>query len=177
MKLQTGNPAPVLQTQDVFGNFVDLSALHGRKVMLSFYRYASCPVCNLRMHELIQSYPQFKQQNLELIAVFQSSVAAITSTVGRQDAPFAIIPDPELELYKRFGVESRWRGLLSLRVIRAAFRAFAEGFLPGAINGPVHRVPADFLIDEDGRIAVAYYGKTIDDHLSLESIQAWLQAH
>lgn len=176
MKLYAGNPTPPLKTIDHFGNPVDLNALKGRKVMLSFYRYASCPVCNLRMHELIQAHPHLKQQNLELIAVFQSPASAIASTVGRQDAPFSIIPDPKLELYKRFGVESRWRGMLALRVIRAALKAFAKGFLPGAINGPVHRVPADFLIDENGQIAVAYYGKTIDDHLPLESIKSWLQA-
>lgn len=175
MKLQPGNSVPPFKTWDHIGNPVDLTTLKGRKVMLSFYRYASCPVCNLRMHELIKAHAQLQQQNLELIAVFQSPAAIIASTVGRQDAPFAIVPDPELELYKRFGVESSWRGMLSFRVIAAALKAFAKGFLPGVINGPVNRVPADFLIDEQGQIVVAYYGKTIDDHLPLATIQTWLQ--
>jgi hypothetical protein len=39
----------------------------------------------------------------------------------------------------------------------------------------VHRTPADFLIDADGRIAVAHYGRDIGDHLSLPYIERWLQ--
>jgi len=37
-------------------------------------------------------------------------------------------------------------------------------------DGNMNRIPADFLIDENGKIAIAYYGKNISDHLPLETI-------
>jgi peroxiredoxin Q/BCP len=174
MRLSAGSPAPSLITTDFLGDSVDLAALRGRPVLLSFYRYASCPICNLRMHAIIQAYPQWSAQGLAVIAVFQSPAESITQYVGRQDAPFPIVPDPHMALYRRFGVEARWRGLLSLQVMSAALRAFRQGFLPGRVEGPMQRTPADFLIDAQGQIALAHYGADIDDHVPLGTIAQWL---
>ena len=174
MRLSPGSNAPQLTTVDFLGTALDLEALRGKPVLLSFYRYASCPVCNLRVHSVIESYPAWAADGLAVVAVFQSSGESIRQHVGRQDAPFPIVPDPEMELYKRFGVETRWRGLLSWRVIKAALRAFAKGYLPGKVDGPFQRTPADFLIDADGRIALAHYGRDIDDHVPLDTVSGWL---
>jgi hypothetical protein len=38
------------------------------------------------------------------------------------------------------------------------------------------KMPADFLIGPDGRIVEAYYGRDIGDHLSIERIDALLDA-
>ena len=174
MRLSMGEAAPRLATVDFLGAPVSLSALRGKRVMLSFYRYASCPICNLRMHELIVAHAALAGRGLNLIAVFQSPAESIAEYVGRQDAPFPIVADPSMALYRQFGVESRWAGLSSLQVIRRALKAFAKGFAPGRIDGPFHRVHADFLIDEAGRIAVAHYGRHLDDHLPMTAIQRWL---
>ncbi|MES2935252.1 MAG: peroxiredoxin-like family protein [Pseudomonadota bacterium] len=176
MRLSPANTIPSLTSTDFLGRPVDLHALRGRRVMLSFYRYASCPVCNFRMHVLIQAYPRLSAAGLELVAVFQSSPESISQYVGRQDAPFAIVADPTMALYRRFGVETHWASMLSLKVIGTALRAFGKGFLPGRIEGPAFRTPADFLIEADGRIAVAHYGSHIDDHIALGEIEQWLQS-
>ena len=49
----------------------------GKKVMLSFYRYAACPLCNLRVNDLINHYPDFNNKGLEMIAIFQSPTKSI----------------------------------------------------------------------------------------------------
>ena len=36
-------------------------------------------------------------------------------------------------------------------------------------------VPADFLIDPDLTVQVAYYGSDIGDHLPIEKIYEWLE--
>ena len=174
MRLQAGEFAPALVAVDLFGQQVDLSQLRGQRVMLSFYRYASCPICNLLVHSLFVQHARLQAMGLTMLAVFQSPAESIRQHVGRQDAPFAMLADPAMTLYRRFGVESRWAGLLSLGVMRSAFAALRKGFMPGAIDGPLHRTPADFLIDETGRIAVAHYGRHIDDHLPLAQIEQWL---
>ena len=142
--------------------------------MLCFYRYASCPVCNLRVHSVIESSPAWAADGLAVIAVFQSSADSIRQHVGRHDALFPIVPDPDMKLYERFGVEARRRGLFSWRVIKAALRAFAQGYRPGKIDGPFQRTPADFLIDTEGRIAIAHYGRDFDDHVPLDTVSEWL---
>lgn len=174
MQLKTGAPVPPLNTVDFLGEAVSLDALRGRPVLLSFYRYASCPVCNLRVHSVIESFAPWSAQGLAVIGVFQSPRESISQYVGRQDAPFPIVPDPEMVLYRRFGVESRWGGMASLQVMRSALQAFRKGYLPGAVEGPFHRTPADFLIDAQGRVARAHYGRTIDDHIPLDTITQWL---
>ena len=175
MQLRPGMTSPNLVAIDFLGETVNLETLRGKPVLLSFYRYASCPVCNFRMHAIIGTYSQWSEQGLAVIAVFQSPKESISQHVGRQDAPFPIVPDPDMTLYRRFGVESRWLGLISLRVIATAFQAFRIGFLPGKVDGPFHRTPADFLIDAQGHIAIARYGKDIDDHIPLDTITQWLR--
>jgi len=175
MRLVPGNTVPDLVATDFLGNLVDLKKRR-RPVLLSFYRYASCPVCNLRMQELIRSHPRLTAAGLDLIAVFQSPAEVVACYVGRQDAPFPIVPDHELVLYRRFGVEANWGGLFTGSVLRAAKTAIGSGFKPGRIDGPLSRLPADLLIGADGRVAIAYYGKDINDHLPLPDIEHWLQS-
>jgi thioredoxin-dependent peroxiredoxin len=174
MHLVAGSGAPSFETTDFLGDPIRLSELRGRPVLLSFYRYAACPVCNLRISSMIRAYPQWSAGGLAVLAVFQSPPEAIGQYVGRQDVPFPLIPDPEMDIYRKYGVQAKWRGLLSLRVMVTALKAFGKGFLPGRVDGPFQRLPADFLIDADGRIAIAYYGEHIDDHVPIAMISEWL---
>jgi len=54
MRLQAGQPAPDFLRPDIGGKTIRLGDYRGRYLLLSFYRYASCPFCNLRVHELLQ---------------------------------------------------------------------------------------------------------------------------
>jgi hypothetical protein len=50
-----------------------------------------------------------------------------------------------------------------------------EKFLPGSVEGGIHRIPADFIIDPHGVIAEAYDGRDIGDHLPIVRIEHYLQ--
>lgn len=176
MRIQVGQLAPDVQTTDVFGRPLSLQSLRGRPVLLSFYRYASCPVCNLRVRDLRQAAPALEALGLAVVGVFQSDAAGIGRYVGRQEAPFPLVADPGLVLYRRYGVERGWAAMLRWPTIAAALRAFAAGFLPGRIDGPVDRTPADFLIDRDGRVVIAHYGRHLSDHVSIAALEAALGA-
>lgn len=175
-RLQANDRAPELVTRDFLGAPVDLQSLRGHKVMRSFYRYASCPLCNLRMRDLIRGYGAWAEQGLRMIAVFQSPASSIATYVGRQDAPFPIVADPAMVLYRRYRVEQRWTAMLTPSVLLNAARAMKAGMLPGRVEGPANRIPADFLIREDGVIDVAYYGADAGDHVPLEQLERWLGA-
>lgn len=175
VKIQPGETAKEFDVRDLFGNSVRLRGFRGKKLMLSFYRYASCPLCNLRIHEIIRRYPDFKERGMEVVAVFQSPGESIRQYVGKRNAPFAIVPDPDRELYRMYGVEASWTGY-SKGMLRMGDLASAigKGYLPGKMEGKIAMIPADFLIKPDLIVRRAYYGKDIGDHLPTEEIDAWL---
>lgn len=176
MKLSPGAQAPAFTLPDLHGNPVSLAQFRGRRLLLSFYRYASCPFCNLRVHQLSQRAPEWQARGLDLVAVFQSPRESILEHAGSEPRPFAILPDPDRGLYRAYGVEGSWGGFLKggLQVGKLA-SALKEGFLPGKMEGDINMVPADFLIDEEGRVAVAYYGHDISDHLDTAVIGQYLR--
>ena len=175
MRIQPGQAAPVFDVRDIFGNPFSLADFKGKRLLLSFYRYASCPLCNLRVHRLIQHYPGFTAKDLHLLAFFQSPEDSIRRYVGRQGAPFPIIADPDHTVYRAYGVEASWpaflKGSLRLMTLTSAAR---KGFFPGKMEGKKALVPADFLIGPDLMVVKAYYGKDISDHMPLQEIMECL---
>jgi len=175
MRLNTGDPAPLFETTAMDGKPIQLAGLRGQKLLLAFFRYASCPLCNLRISELIRHQPDLQRQGLHIVAFFQSPPERIGQYVGRQGPPFPLVADPDHGIYRLYGVESSWSGFLKggLRV-GALATATARGFLPGPMDGYKHLIPADFLIGTDLIIQTAYYGTDIGDHLPLPAIHQWL---
>ena len=175
MRIKPGQSAKNFSSEDLAGNTVALNDYKGQRLMLSFYRYAACPLCNLRVHHLIQHYAALIEKNLQLVAVFQSPRESILKYAGKQKAPFPIIPDPQRRLYRLYGVESSWAGFIkgSMR-LSLVTSALMKGFWPGKMEGIKSMVPADFLIGPDLTVQVAYYGKDIGDHLPVERINGWL---
>jgi len=175
-KLIKGNSAPSFQTTDIAGNNWTLEQLKGQKTLLSFYRYASCPLCNLRVNDLIARQQDWKDRGLTMIAFFQSDTGSILKYVGKQDSPFPIIPDPDRIIYKKYGVHGNLGKFLVGTVLQPGklLKAAKKGFLPGKMENDITMVPADFLINEDGVIHTAYYGKDASDHLDVSVIESFL---
>jgi len=176
MRLQPGQAAPDFTIIDFTGVAHNLSDYRGKKVLLSFYRYASCPFCNLRIHQLRQRAAEWESRGLVMLAVFQSPAATIMEYAAGETVEFPVIPDPEMKLYKTYGVESSWKAFAKA-TLRAGdiAKATAKGFLPGGkIDGDMNRVPADFLIDAQGVIRTAFYGKDIGDHLETAEVEAFI---
>ncbi|MGY8763193.1 MAG: peroxiredoxin family protein [Fidelibacterota bacterium] len=172
MRLRQGEQAPNFDRMDYANQTQSIEKYRGKKLLISFFRYASCPLCNLQVHKLINHYTSWKNMNFEILAIFESTPESIKEYVGQQDAPFPIIPDPDLTLYKLFKLESNW-----LKFVPAAIPfliSIAHGFYPGKTEGDRSIVPANFLIDEKGKIQKAYYGKHIGDHLSMKQINQFI---
>ena len=173
MRLKDGDEAKDFSLKDLSGKLISLSNFKDKKLMLSFYRYASCPLCNLRVQQLIQIHDEFKSKELFFIAFFQSPKESIAKYVGKQDAPFPIISDPERKIYKLYGVENSWIGYIRGGVSLSMLRALWNGFMIGKMEGKKNLLPADFLID-NLKVKKAYYGKTISDHLPVDEIKGFL---
>src|SRR5262245_24646206 len=105
MQIQPGTLAPSFHVEDVFGTPISLDDYAGKRLLLSFFRNAACAICNLRVHELIERYSAYHRSGVEILAVFESPHENILQYVGRQDAPFPIVADPQAQLYGIYGVE------------------------------------------------------------------------
>jgi len=178
-RLSTGDTPPIFLMPSLQGEMMSPHNFTGRWLLLSFYRYASCPLCNLRVHELSGLHAEWQANGLDMLAIFQSPAEKLNMYVGSQQLPFPLIPDPEQMLYERYGVKHSWIGFLVAWIKRlpAISRAvIRERYLPGSVEGGIHRIPADFLISPDGRIAEAYYGRDIGDHLPISKINRHLHA-
>ena len=174
MEIKPGDKVINFNKIDYMENNIVLSNYNNKKVLLSFYRYASCPLCNLRIHQLIKNFSRYRERGLVILAFFESPVDSIKKYVGLQEPPFSLIPDPERVIYKKYNVKGSItkyiKGLLNGKLFQAA----RLGYLPGKMENEKTLVPADFLI-EDGIIKEVYYGKDISDHIPIEIIERFLE--
>jgi len=163
--------------KDIYGEPINLSQLQGKKVMLSFFRDAACPFCNLRIYELTNQYKMWKDKNLEIIAVFSSSSEEVKRFVAKHPRPFRMVSDPDLAIYTKYGVEHSSMALVKAllfklpRIIKGMFK----GGRPR--NNPnVKLVPADFLFDTDGQVKHTWYGRDTSDHMPMEQVNRFINA-
>lgn len=172
MRLKVGQAAPDFEIQDTAGVRHSLAGYKGRNLLLSFYRYASCPLCNQRVNRLSNWLSTRREEDFDVLAVFESPGERIRQYVGQQEPLFPLIPDPERRLYQLYRVESSW-----LKYVLAAgpfLGSLLRGYRTGRADGDKALVPADFLIDKNGIIQTAFYGRHIGDHLPLKKIDRFL---
>lgn len=171
MRLAIGTQAPNFSVQALGGKQIDLAALRGRPVLLKFYRFATCPVCNLHMHRFSKEYDKLQALGITAVVLYHSPAERL-QTANMDLPPFPLVPDPEKRIFKMYGVERGLAGMFSPAVMRDYIRALRAGFPPGMLtsDGGVTGNPADFLIDRDGRIVYAHYGRHCADSLEASQI-------
>jgi peroxiredoxin len=147
-------------------------------VHLQFRRFAGCPVCHLHLRSFVRRHDEVTGAGVREVVVFHSTAEDLRPHAG--DLPFAVIADPDKRLYVEFGVESSLRALLDPRawpgivlgvlhslgdVVRR--RRPAPSLVPA---GGRYGLPADLLIDRDGRVLAAKYGRHADDQWSVDEL-------
>jgi peroxiredoxin len=179
MKLQSGMTAPNFEVKDMFGKPISLRSHSDGKVLLAFFRNSACALCNLRVHHLIKLYPEWKRQGLEIIAVFESPLENMAPYIGRLDAPFPIIADPQAELYEQFGVEVSEEKIQKMmtnpEIQQVIANAGERGFpLTKEEGSNFNRLPAEFLLGPDLKVHQAYYSDVVYEHMPIETIDAFV---
>jgi thioredoxin-dependent peroxiredoxin len=174
-KLKNNDKAPDFEMISVKGDAIRLENLKGKTVLLTFFRFAGCPVCNFRMHELMGNYEQLKSQNMEVIAVFESGNEMLKTYLTDSPVPFPVIGDPTLLLYKKYGTDKSVFKMMRTMFKKKPKEQMKQGetLFQGKKykqDGSMARIPADFIIDEKGIIKTAHYGKFIGDHIPLETL-------
>jgi peroxiredoxin len=176
-KMEAKVQAPVFITKDVNGNTVNFEDYRGQKVMITFYRNVGCPVCNLRFHELQQQASLFKAKGLVLLAIYESSAGHMRQYIEGENFYATMIPNPDLSLYSLYNIE-RSNGKMMKGMFYGGIGKMSKGkkLFKKKLkqDGNSNRIGADFLINEDGQIVHAYYGKYIGDHLPIDEIEKFI---
>jgi thioredoxin-dependent peroxiredoxin len=176
-RLTVGQQAPDFSAALLDGTNLSLSQLRGKPVWLAFFRYAACPLCNLRVHQLTSVWPTiFAKRDFVMLAVFQSQPVKLERLVERHTPPFKIVCDPQLELYTTYQLERSMKGIMGKDVRKGMVEAYKAGIpVIQMWDPPADRVPADFLIDRDGMIRSAFYGENIAQHIPFEDVSTFLE--
>jgi len=174
MRLKTGIKAKNILLPAIDGSMFDSKCLQGQRYMLSFFRFASCPFCNLRVHELVSRFAEFGD-DFTVIAVFDSPLDNLIRHAEGHQAPFPIVADVENKYYQKYGIEHSLGGMFKGMIMRlpTLIKGMFKGYIPTTIKGSITTMPSDFLIDSEGIIKVAYYGKDEGDHLPFDTIKAF----
>lgn len=175
MQCKPGMKVSNIHLMSINGDAFDLDSLKGRRFMLAFFRFAACPFCNMRMHELVTRYGELGS-DFTIVAVFDSSLQNLQKHAAKHQAPFPILADEHNVYHQEYGIEYSILGIIKGAISRLPLllnAIFARGYFPTSIKGHLTTMPADFLVDETGMIHTAYYGKDEGDHLPFERVKAF----
>ncbi len=174
MSLAPGSNIINIQLPDINGSVFNTQSLEGKPFMISFFRFASCPFCNLRVNELVKRFDEFGD-DFTIVAIFDSPLDNLTRHTKDHRAPFPILADESNQYYRQYGIEHSFAGMLKGMIFRlpTLLKGMLKGYLPLIIKGSLITMPADFLINREGKVTTAYYGKDEGDHLDFEQVKAF----
>ena len=175
MEIKIGDILEEITLPTINGSNFSLSSLKGKKVLLTFYRFARCPMCNLRINEILKRYDELGK-NFTMVGIFDSKINNLRKAMNRHDIPFTILADENFKYFEKYEVKTSWWG-----VIRASFTRFTKfnkalflkGYIPFPIKGHFNTLPVDILIDEKGVVVDVKYAKDIGDHFSFEKLKSF----
>ncbi len=169
--LKSGDLAPTFNTTDIYGNHIT-PFQDGKWTFLSFHRFAACPFCVIRTNELIQNVEKFSEHSINILSFWPSSRETMRRFSDDYQAPFPLISDEKRKIYTKYGVTKSSK--------LAAFRLLLHPAL--ALKALKHKpkneeleidqalLPCEFLVNPDGKVVLAHYGKHYGDHLTLAAL-------
>lgn len=119
--LPVGTKAPDFTLKDKDGNEVSLSDFAGKKVVLYFYPKDSTPGCTKQACSYRDNFGQFREKGVVVIGISKDSIKAHTNFATKNDLPFLLLSDPELQAIQAYDVwhEKKMCGKVSMGVVRS----------------------------------------------------------
>jgi peroxiredoxin Q/BCP len=134
--LQPGDPAPAFSLPDQAGDTVRLTDFAGRKLLVYFYPKADTPGCTTQSCAVRDAREDLAALGVDVVGISPDRPEAQSRFDEKFDLGFPLLSDPDHAVAEAYGVwgEKVNYGRTYLGIIRSSF-----------------------LIDEEGRIARAWY--------------------
>ena len=141
-RLEPGDPAPGFTLRDQEGNPVSLSDHRGRKVLVYFCPKADTPGCTTQSCAVRDAREGLAGLGVDVLGISPDEPEAQAAFDAKFSLGFPLLSDPDHAVAEAWGVwgEKSRDGRTYMGVIRASF-----------------------LVDEDGRIAHAWYRVAPED--------------
>lgn len=147
--LQTGDTAPRFSLPTATGDTVTLDALlSAGPVVLTFYRGAWCPYCNLALRALQRHHSDITARGAQLVAISPQIPDESLTLTEKHSLAFDVLSDLGSDTAKQFGISFDLPD--DLAVVYESF-----GFDLQRVNGGHPRtlpLPATYVIDQNGTI-------------------------
>jgi peroxiredoxin Q/BCP len=140
--LTKGDTAPLFALIDQHEHSVSLENFKGEKLLLYFYPRADTPGCTSQSCAVSEALPKLKDLAVRALGISPDTPAKQKKFDEKYDLKFPLLSDPDLAVaraYGAFGVKNMY-GKPKEGIIRSSF-----------------------LIDEEGRIAAAWYKVSSED--------------
>ena len=168
-KFKVGDVVPPMTLMNIHGVAVTIPSAKSKLIHLKFRRFAGCPICNLHLQSFVQRNSEIEAAGIREVVIFHSPKESLLPYQGK--FPFDVIGDPEKKLYAQFGVGSSIFAILDVRAWPAIVRGNSAKDKPTAEpEGGVTGLPADFLINAEGKIVASHYGRHSYDQWSVDEL-------
>ena len=129
--LEVGVKAPEFKLQDKDGNIVSLSDFQNKKVVLYFYPKDNTPGCTKQACSFRDNYEEFKSRDVIVIGISKDSIKSHERFAQKNELPFILLSDPELEAIKSYDVwqEKKLYGKLGFGVVRSTYIIDENGII------------------------------------------------
>ena len=144
-RLSPGDTAPDFTLPTDSGDEVSLAGLRGRKVIVYFYPAAMTPGCTKQACDFTDSLDSLKASGYEVVGISPDKPAKLAKFRDRDGVTFPLLSDPDKEVLTAYG-------------------AFGEKTMYGKkVTGVIR---STFVVDPDGKIAVAQYNVKATGHVA-----------
>ena len=171
MKIKKGDKLNI-ELPSTDGTIFNLNETSGKKVLLTFYRIASCSLCNLRISQITKRWDEFGP-NFQHVSIWHAPQDFLKKNMDKHNIPFIALADENYKYFNKYSVErSTLKTLLAfLFRLPSFFLATLKGFIPLQLKGYIDIVITDVLIDESGTVVEVQYGRDIGHHFSFNKIK------
>lgn len=162
---------------DINNQIIPLTGHKGRITLITFFRFAACPFCNLRVREL-KNWQDQVSGNVAIVGVFGSPEDKVREVISIHNPGFPLVSDLGGGLYRAFGIGRSRAGVAKGILLRLP--TLLRGWIltkrnPLIADGMLSSMPASFLVSDDGTLLDVYYGKDEGDHIPLSRIESLLK--
>ncbi|MDX8391485.1 MAG: peroxiredoxin-like family protein [Mariprofundaceae bacterium] len=151
--LKAGDMAPDFDLPELAGDRVRLvDVLKNGPVVISFYRGAWCPYCNLEMQALQAALPEIERVGGQLIAIAPELPEYAGQTRDKGNLTFPLLHDRDNILARKFGL------VFALpAVLRSLYEGFSIDLAASQGNDDFELpMPATYIVGKSGTIAHAF---------------------
>ena len=129
--MNIGDKAPEILGKDENGREIKLSDFEGKKLVLYFYPKDSTSGCTAEACSLRDNYGELRKQGYAVVGVSTQDEASHQKFIEKNNLPFPLIADTDMQLVKQFGVwgEKSMYGRKYMGTFRTTFIINEEGFV------------------------------------------------